>query len=92
MKERLVFELFKERLEKQYTKTFYARMGEAKNKENIYAEIRSYCDKVKADYRDVLILTDNFRKEIFLKEKSKKLNMSEDYLKNENYKINRKGE
>jgi hypothetical protein len=85
MKERLVFEIFKERLEKQYTKTFYARMGEAKNKENIYAEMRKYCENVKADYREVLKLADKLRKDIFLKEKSKRLNMSEKYLEKENY-------
>ena len=90
MKEKLIFEIFKERLEKHYLKTFYARMSEdAKSKNNVYKEMRNYCEKVKADYRKVLILSDNLRKEIYLKEKAKRLNMSEEYLKKENY---RKGE
>lgn len=84
MKERLVFELFKERLEQDYIKTFYARMGQEKRKkDNIYNEIRRYCENVKADYREVLKLADTLRKDIFLKEKSKNLNMSKDYLKKE---------
>ena len=86
MKERLVFEIFKERLEKQYIKTFHARMSEdAKTKDNVYKEMKEYCEKVKADYRKVLILSDNLRIDLYLKEKAKKLNMSEEYLKRENY-------
>lgn len=73
-KEKLVFELFKDQIKREYMKVL--KVGVSifnSSKTNINTRIREYCKKIGANYVEVQTLINNYKTEIRLGEDGKKI-------------------
>lgn len=77
-KEQLVFEMFKERIGKQYIATLKAgtKLG---TMPEVYIELKDYCIKTDTDLSKVQKLLNKYKKQLLIKEKSKSLDHRVNY-------------
>ena len=77
-KEELVFEMFKERIGKQYIATLKNGITIGVQ-QNVYIELKDYCQKIGADFSKVQKLLNKYKNQLFIKEKSKSLDHRVEY-------------
>lgn len=88
-KEKLVFELFKEQIKKQYIEIL--KVGtKVKSQNNIYWQMKEYCQKAGADYSKVRNLAEDYKRQIFKAEQGKKILHVVDYRTKGTVDIHRK--
>lgn len=77
-KEELVFNMFKEKVGKQYIGTlkYGVKIGAGKD---LYIELKEYCIKIGADLSKVQKLLNKYKKQLFIKEKSSSLDHRVEY-------------